>query len=97
MLAAHPNPASGNYQSVFWFMFRSSWLLFDSTFKCDHAAFVFLEFISYSIMPSRFIHVIPNSKISLCLVHNQYIKSICIILMYKLGLPPHPTNPYSEK
>ena len=78
------------------FMFCSSWLFFDSTFKCDHTSFVFLGLISYSIMCSRFIHVIASSKISLWLVHNQYIKSICIVLMYKPGVPPHPTNPYSE-
>ena len=29
-------------------MFCSSWLLFDSTFKCGHGAFVFLGLISYS-------------------------------------------------
>ena len=57
------------------FMFCSSWLLFDSTFKCGHGAFVFLGLTSYSIMRSRFIHVITNSKISLWLVHNQYIKN----------------------
>ena len=78
------------------FMFCSSWLLFDSTFKCGHTAFVFLGLISYSIMHSRFIHVITNSKISLWLVHNQHIKSICKTLMYKLGVPPHHTHPYSE-
>ena len=27
---------------------------------------------------------------------HQYIKSICIMLMYKLGVPPHPTHPYRE-
>ena len=27
---------------------------------------------------------------------HQYIKSICIMLMHKLGVPPHPTHPYRE-
>ena len=79
------------------FMFCSSWLFFDSIFKCDHTAFVFLGLISYSIMCSRFIHVIANSMISLWLVQHQYIKSIGIILMYKLRVPPHPTHSYSEQ
>ena len=35
------------------FMFCSSWLLFDSTFKCDHIALVFLGLISYSITRSE--------------------------------------------
>ena len=34
------------------FMFCSWWLLFDSTFKCDHIAFVFLGLTSYSITSS---------------------------------------------
>ena len=89
-----PRLETTNLFSVF--MFCSSWLLFDFTFKCGHGAFVFLGLISYSIRHSRFIHVITNSKISLWLVHNQYIKSICIILIYKLGVPPHPTHPYSD-
>ena len=58
-----PHLETNNLFSVF--IFCSSWLLFDSTFKCDHTAFVFLWLISYCIMCSRFIHVIANSKISL--------------------------------
>ena len=89
LLTQTPRLETTNLFSVF--MFCSSWLLFDSTFKCCHGAFVFLGLTSYSIMRSRFIHVITNSKISLWLVHNQYIKSICITPMYKLGVP----SPYT--
>ena len=34
-------------------MFCFSWLFFESTFKCDHIAFVFLGLISYSIISSK--------------------------------------------
>ena len=36
----------------------------DSTYKWDYIACVFLWFISLSIMPSRFIHVVTNGRIS---------------------------------
>ena len=36
---------------------------FDSTCKWDHTVFVFLWLISLSLMPSRLIHIITNSKI----------------------------------
>ena len=46
---------------VFW----GCWVFFKSTCKWHYIVFVFLWLISLSIIPSRFIHVVANAKISI--------------------------------
>ena len=43
----------------------------DCTYKWCHAIFVFLYLISLNIIPSRFIHVVTNSRISFFLTAEQ--------------------------
>ena len=54
-------PAPGNHHSTLCFCKFS---ILDSTCKWDHAVFVFVWLISLSVMPSRFIHVVANGRIS---------------------------------
>ena len=54
-------------------MFVDLFCLSDSTCKGNHMVFVFLCLISFSIMPSRSIHIVANAKILLFIMANMYI------------------------
>ena len=58
-------------------------LFFDSMYKWDWTIFVFLWFISFSIMSSSFIHVVENAKISFFTVaeiHCMYCVCVCVYI-----------------
>ena len=48
--------------------------ILDSTYEWNHMVFVFLWFISLSIIPSRSIHVVINGKISFF----SWLKCVCV-------------------
>ena len=65
ILAPPPKPWLWKPPNCCVFIFCSLWLLvFDSSLKWAHIAFVFIWLISHSIMPSSFIRAITESKIS---------------------------------
>ena len=65
------SPSPSPWQPPFYSFFLS--LAFeDSTFKWNHAVFVFLWLISLSIIPSGFIHVVTNGRISFLFMAEYY-------------------------
>ena len=59
------SPYPDNQKSdIFFSEFGGFFSLLDSTYKWDHTVYVFFWFISLSIIPLRFIHVVTNSRIS---------------------------------
>lgn len=68
----HPLPP-GNNQSMLYFCKFS---FVDSTFKWDHAIFVFVWFISHSIIPSSFTHVAAIGRTSYFLMAELHSISI---------------------
>ena len=59
---------------------------FDSTYEWNYIVFVFLWLISLSILPSRFIHVVANVRISFFLWRNNI--HFCIYTPFSLAIHP---------
>ena len=61
-----------------FYEFNLAFLFLGSTYNWYHAVFVFLWFISFSIMPSMFLYVVASDKIFFFFKAESYFSGVCV-------------------